>query len=63
MEKFAYTYEEAAAACGVSIDTIRRKVRTGDLVPRYLTARPVIPADELQEWVMAAPTEPSKAAS
>lgn len=47
----ALTYEAAAAACGCSIDGIRRAVRTGDLVPRYPTSRPVILRADLEEWV------------
>lgn len=54
--KLAYTIAEAAEACGVSEPIIRRAIRKGDLVPRYPTSRPVIPADELADWLKTLPT-------
>lgn len=57
MNKIAYTIAEAAAACGVSEPVIRRAIRKGDLVPRFPTSRPVIPADELDDWIKSAPTQ------
>lgn len=62
-EKLAYTYDEAALACGVSVDVIRRAVNKGDLIPVYPTRRPVIQADELREWLTTQPTTPRRAAS
>lgn len=58
MSKIAYTLEEAAAACGYSIDTIRRAVRKSELVARYANSKPVIMATELIEWLESKPTEP-----
>lgn len=54
--KLAYSIPEAAQAAGVSVDIIRRAVRTGRLVPRYMSARGVILADELRAWIEDAPT-------
>lgn len=56
--RLAYTYQEAAAAVGVSVDIIRRAVARGDLVPRYPSSRPVLPASEMQAWLEHLPTEP-----
>lgn len=56
----AYNYEAAAAAVGVSDKVIRRAVADGSLVAHYVTARPVILADELRAWVESAPTRPRK---
>lgn len=56
-ERISYTYAEAAEAVGVSKDVIRRAVAKGDLAPRYITSRPVLLADDLREWVAAAPSE------
>ena len=61
MSKIAYTLEEAAAACGYSVDTIRRAVRKSEMVARYANSKPVIMASELTEWLESKPTEaPSK---
>ncbi|MFI8413748.1 hypothetical protein ACIGB6_14940 [Paeniglutamicibacter gangotriensis] len=57
-EKMAFTVQEAAAAYGVSTDTIRANIKAGNLIARYPTSRPVIGADELQDWFEALPTEP-----
>ncbi|GAA1866204.1 hypothetical protein GCM10009715_11770 [Paeniglutamicibacter psychrophenolicus] len=56
--KKAYTVQEAAATYGVSMDTIRVNIKAGNLVARYPTSRPVIGADELQDWFETLPTEP-----
>lgn len=55
--KLAYTVREAAEACGVSEQTIRRATRCGDLPVTYPTARPVILADDLESWLRSKPTE------
>ena len=54
----AYNLQDAAAAAGVSVDTIRRAIRAGDLIANYPTSRPVILRDELDAWLRATPTEP-----
>lgn len=55
--KLAYTYAEAASACGVSEKVIQRAVQCGDLVPRYPTSRPVLLVDDLRGWLESAPTQ------
>lgn len=54
----AYTLKEAAQVCGVSVDTIKRAIRAGDLAARYPTSRPVIERTELQAWLEATPSQP-----
>lgn len=56
--KKAYTFAEAAEACGVSIDIIRRAVRNNDMIARYPTSRPVILNAELDAWLEALKTDP-----
>lgn len=56
--KKAYTLAEAAATCGMSIDTIRRALRNNELTARYPTSKPVILNAELDEWLESKPTEP-----
>jgi hypothetical protein len=56
--KLAYNLEEAAAATGYSTSTLRIAIRRHDLVARYANTKPVIMADELQDWLRSLPTEP-----
>ena len=55
-DKISYNAQEAAVAVGVSVDTIKRAIRSGDLVAKYPTVRPVILRDDLTKWVEAAPS-------
>lgn len=56
MSKLAYNAHEAADATGVSVDVIRRAVRSGDLavVNPKVDGKPIakwlIPAPELARW-------------
>ena len=56
-EKRAYTVQEAAAAYGVSADVIRAHIRAGSLAARYPTSRPVLGAQELEDWFNALPSQ------
>lgn len=56
--KLAYNLEEAAAATGYSASTLRIAIRRHDLLARYANTKPIILADELQEWLRSLPTEP-----
>lgn len=57
--RFAYTREEAAAACGVSVDTIKRAIRTGALRAKRSgrndkgepAGKYLIPSQALQDWL------------
>lgn len=55
--KQAYTVQEAGAAYGTSPDVIRAHIKSGNLVARYPSSRPVIGADELKNWFNSLPTE------
>lgn len=61
MAKLAYTREEAAEACGVSVDSIKRAIANGQLATvsppigkkgERLT-RVLIPAESLTRWLAA----------
>lgn len=58
--KLAYSIAEAAAACGVSRDTINREIRDGRLIKVYLRAQPVIPAEALDAYIENASSEPRR---
>ncbi len=55
--KVSYTVQEAAEATGVSDRTIRRAIQSGHLIAIYPTTRPLIPAEELREWLASMPSE------
>lgn len=59
-QRIALTRAQAAESVGVSRDTIRRAVQSGDLIEHYITATPVILVDDLRAWITAAPTEGTK---
>jgi hypothetical protein len=56
--KLAYNLEEAAEATGYSVSTLRIAIRRHDLLARYANTKPIILADELQDWLRSLPTEP-----
>ena len=55
--QIAYSLKQAAEACGISLSLIKQFVRDGDLNPRYVNSKPVIPASELAAWVDSLPYE------
>jgi hypothetical protein len=55
MDKIAYTLAEAGPAVGYSRSTIEKQIALGNLVPRYVNSKPVIPADELKRWLSTLP--------
>ncbi|MDQ1059114.1 hypothetical protein QFZ23_003015 [Arthrobacter globiformis] len=56
--KLAYNLEEAATATGYTVSTLRIAIRRHDLLARYANTKPIILADELQDWLRSLPTEP-----
>ena len=56
-ERVSYSLREAAEATGVSVDTIKRAIRAGNLVPRYPTSHGVLLEAELRLWIENSPTE------
>lgn len=53
----AYTIPDAAEAAGVGETVLRDAIDKGDLPRRYPSARPVILATDLQEWLESLPHE------
>ena len=56
--RVSVTIPQAAELVGLSTDVIRRAIRSGELVPRYPTSRPVLLMADLRAWVESAPTAP-----
>ena len=53
--RLSYSLTEAAAATGISLATLHRKIATGELKGMKVGRRRVIPADELQRMTGAKP--------
>jgi excisionase family DNA binding protein len=51
----AYSREEAAKACGLSLDTIRRAINAGDLRAKRAGRRIVVPEESLRDWLKGLP--------
>lgn len=47
----AYTMQAAAAACGLSVSTLRAAVIKGTLSARWVGRKPIIRHEDLVEWV------------
>lgn len=58
--KLSYTLEEAADATGLSVWSIRRAIKAGELVARYPRPlnKPLITVGDLVAWLEDGPTEP-----
>jgi hypothetical protein len=56
-DALAYDVSEAARVAGVSVDTLRRAMKKGDLSARYPTSKPVILRTELEAWLLSTPSE------
>jgi excisionase family DNA binding protein len=59
MTKLAYSVREAAEACSVSPDTVRRAIRANQLPVRLNGTRQLILASDLLAWVESLPSERS----
>lgn len=60
--KLAYTIAEAAAASGLSDDTLYRKHHAGEITMRKSGRRTLIMADDLRRVIEALPALPRRAA-
>jgi hypothetical protein len=56
--ELAYSLKEAAEATGYSVRTLQIAIRRHDLLARYANTKPIILADELEDWLRSLPTEP-----
>lgn len=56
----SYTLQGAAEATGLCTKTIMQAVHNGDLIANYKGTKPLFRAIELDRWIAALPTEPTK---
>lgn len=60
LEKLAYSISNFADAVDLSVDTIRKAIDSGDLIPSYPTKagrKPIITKTEGERWLSALPSE------
>lgn len=60
LDKLAYSIPNFANAVDLSVDTIRKAIDKGDLIPSYPTIagrKPIISKTEGERWLSALPTE------
>lgn len=61
LDKISYSVPNLAAATDLSVDSINKAIKDGDLVARYFGTKPLIGRDEAQRWFESLPDEkPSK---
>jgi hypothetical protein len=58
MSKLAFTFEEAAEACGYSVRTLKTAAANSELIVKYANSKGVIRTADLDAWLDQLPAEP-----
>ena len=53
----AYSKRDAAAAVGLSVQSINQAISSGSITPRWFGRKPLIPASELLAFLEGLPTQ------
>lgn len=56
-DKISYSVRSLAAATELSVDSINKAIKNGDLVARYFGTKPLIGREEAKRWFEALPDE------
>ncbi|KQQ65035.1 hypothetical protein [Microbacterium sp. Leaf320] len=63
LDKLSYSIPNLAIASDLSVDSIQKAIKRGDLVANYFGTKPIITRDEARRWIESLPTEkPERAA-
>lgn len=63
LDKLSYSVPNLAAATDLSVDSIQKAIRAGDLVANYFGSKPLVTRDEARRWLDSLPNErPERAA-
>lgn len=62
LEKLSYSVPNLALAMDLSVDSIQKAIRKGDLKPKYFGTKPVISREEALRWYKSLPEESSRVA-
>lgn len=60
LERLAYSIPSFAAACDLSVDTIRKHIADGNLVVGYSGTKPIIEREEGIRFLRALPDSPPR---
>jgi hypothetical protein len=52
VKKIAYSYEQAQAASGLSVSTLKRNIKANELATVVVGGRTMIPRDALEHFVL-----------
>lgn len=55
--KISYSLPALAEATGLSVDSIQKAIKRGDLVASYFGTKPVVEEEEGVRWIKSLPTE------
>lgn len=56
--KRMYTLQESAVYLAIGLRSVQYEVAAGNLIARYYGRKPLIPVEELDQWIARQPTEP-----
>lgn len=56
-KKISYSLPSLAEATDLSVDSIQKAIKRGELVPSYFGSKPVVEEDEAVRWIKSLPTE------
>ncbi|WP_420111646.1 hypothetical protein [Pseudactinotalea sp.] len=57
LDKLSYSVQNLAIAVDLSVDSIQKAIKNGDLVANYYGTKPLITRDEARRWIDSLPTE------
>ena len=57
LDKLSYSVPNLAAATDLSVDSIQKAIKKGDLVPSYFGVKPLITREEARRWLGSLPNE------
>lgn len=57
LDKLSYSVQNLAAASDLSVDSIQKAIKNGDLVPNYFGTKPLIMRGEALRWLESLPNE------
>lgn len=57
LDKLSYSVQNLATATDLSVDSIQKAIKRGDLVANYFGTKPIITRDEARRWIESLPTE------
>lgn len=57
LDKLSYSVQNLAGATDLSVDSIQKAIKRGDLVANYFGTKPIITREEARRWIDSLPTE------